>query len=222
MPKKKSTSSSLLPPQTLQLKISLDYSKPPIWRRVLIPNTYTLHQLHLVIQSAFWWYNCHMYGFNLPGKERVQAVDLQSGVWEKDWLQDYQVDSNKYLVTDILTEPKKRLHYEYDFGDGWTHTIELEKILDELIEKPKLIKANNYAPVEDCGGILGWNDEIKFLKNYPNKPSTDDKEHLEWLLELIPDLDEENPKSFDPSVVNFEELAEHVELFDADIRESDI
>lgn len=186
-----------------QLKITLDNSKPPIWRRVLVPNNFTLHDLHLVIQASFNWFNYHLYGFNLSDK---QAVDSKSGQW--DGLEDYQVDSKTYLVKDVISEPKMRLVYEYDFGDGWRHIIELEKILDENLQNPKLIKESNYAPVEDCGGIWGWYDKLDFLKNYPKKPSADDKELLNWMVDLIPELDETNPRTFDPSVVNFDEIAE--------------
>jgi len=170
-----------------------------------------LHDLHLVIQSAFYWYNCHLYGFDLPGNNRLQACDITSGQWEGD--QEDQVDSKKLLITDVLNEKQKYLHYEYDFGDGWRHTIQLEKSQDGVIEKPKLIKAQNFAPVEDCGGIWRWYENLERLKNYPAKPTADDKELLEWMAELIPDLDEENPKDFDPTKVNFQELAENIELY---------
>lgn len=199
---------------SLQIKITLDNSKPPIWRRVLIPNNFTLHDLHLVIQSSFNWFNYHLYGFDIPGKERLQAIDVVGQNWKEWGIEDYQVDSTKLFLKDYLNNDNKYLHYEYDFGDGWRHTIELEEVTVEIIKNPKLIKANNYAPVEDCGAIWGWYEKLDFLKNYPTKPSKDDKEMLEWLSELIPELDVKNPRSFNPKIVDFESIAESVHDYD--------
>lgn len=202
--------------QTFQLKISLDDAKPPIWRRVLIPSNFTLHDLHLVIQSSFNWFNYHLYGFDLPnpnGKNRwdqLQAVDITGGQWG-DFIEDYQIDSQKILVANTLNLKAPYLHYEYDFGDGWRHTIKLEKIIEGAIKKPKLLKVVNYAPVEDCGALWGWYGNLEVLKNYPEKPSEEQKEILEWMAELIPELDEENPRAFDPTKVSFDEIAERVE-----------
>ncbi len=42
MPRKKATT----PDQVYQLKITLWGSKPQVWRRVLVPEQFTLHQLH--------------------------------------------------------------------------------------------------------------------------------------------------------------------------------
>lgn len=43
---------STTPNQIYQLKITLKDSKPPIWRRVEMPDTVTLAQLHQIIQAA--------------------------------------------------------------------------------------------------------------------------------------------------------------------------
>ncbi len=32
-----------------QLKVSLDDSKPPIWRRLLVPEDVTLYELHAIL-----------------------------------------------------------------------------------------------------------------------------------------------------------------------------
>lgn len=42
-----------------QLKITLRDSKPPIWRRVLVPGTFSLYKLHSVIQVAMGWDDSH-------------------------------------------------------------------------------------------------------------------------------------------------------------------
>jgi hypothetical protein len=201
----KETSNSI---QSLQIKILLDDTKPPVWRRVLIPNNMTLHDLHLVIQASFNWYNCHLYGFDLP--ERKQAVDIEGQNWQEWGIESYHIDSRKALVTDYLSDKSKYIHYDYDFGDGWRHTVGLEKIVDKVIDKPELIKAKTYAPVEDSGSTWGWYNKLAVLKNYPSKPTADDKLILEWMADMIPELDPKKPKEFDPTIIDVEEIKENV------------
>ena len=49
----------------LQLKVWLKLVSPMVWRRVLVPNTCTLRELHGVIQVAMGWEGIHLYQFCL-------------------------------------------------------------------------------------------------------------------------------------------------------------
>ena len=55
--------------QVYQFKITLKGIKPPIWRRIQVPKTYTFYDLHVAIQDAMGWYDCHLH--ELKGKELV-------------------------------------------------------------------------------------------------------------------------------------------------------
>jgi hypothetical protein len=48
---------------TYQLKITLTRVRPPVWRRVRVPATATLDELHRVIQIAFDWDDDHLHVF---------------------------------------------------------------------------------------------------------------------------------------------------------------
>ena len=48
------------PKQTYQLKITVKGAKPLIWRRILVPSDIRLDRLHMVIQVAMGWRNCHL------------------------------------------------------------------------------------------------------------------------------------------------------------------
>ena len=49
---------------TIQFKIQIrDIKKPPVWRRIVIPENFTFHDLHNTIQSAFGWWDEHLYQF---------------------------------------------------------------------------------------------------------------------------------------------------------------
>jgi hypothetical protein len=47
--------------------------------------------------------------------------------------------------------------YLYDFGDGWEHKVELEKILprEAGVRYPICLGGERVCPPEDCGGIPG-------------------------------------------------------------------
>ena len=49
---------------TYQFKIQIKgITKPPVWRRVLVPDTFTFQQFHFLIQEVFGWENVHLYVF---------------------------------------------------------------------------------------------------------------------------------------------------------------
>ena len=48
-----------------QIKVTLLGTKPPIWRRLLVPADVTLAQLHNVLQIAMGWEDGHMHEFRV-------------------------------------------------------------------------------------------------------------------------------------------------------------
>ena len=53
-----------MPPRvTYQLRIALLRTKPPIWRRVLVPSSMYLDILHHLIQVVMGWENCDLHMF---------------------------------------------------------------------------------------------------------------------------------------------------------------
>ncbi len=92
-------------------------------------------------------------------------------------------------------------NYIYDFGDGWEHKIELEKILprDENIEYPICIAGKRACPPEDCGGIWGYGEFLEAIRNPEHERH---EELLEWVG------GEFDPESFDPKNVYFEDPEE--------------
>ncbi len=46
-----------------QLKITLRDVRPPVWRRILVTDATTLHQLHWIVQAAMGWTNSHLHQF---------------------------------------------------------------------------------------------------------------------------------------------------------------
>ncbi len=52
-----------------QIKVTLKWSKPPIWRRLLIASDTRLDELHDIIQIAMGWEDCHLHQFTKDTKD---------------------------------------------------------------------------------------------------------------------------------------------------------
>lgn len=62
-------------PRLMELRINLAEIEPPIWRYVRVPDAYTLHQLHRVIQFMFGWLNYHLYTFEVGDRRFEEPLD---------------------------------------------------------------------------------------------------------------------------------------------------
>jgi hypothetical protein len=80
-------------------------------------------------------------------------------------------DVKKVSVGEVFTEVGTTAVYEYDFGDGWMHHLELVEIsthpIDEVL--PQIIGGENACPPEDCGGTYGCKELKEILMN-PKHP----------------------------------------------------
>jgi hypothetical protein len=154
-------------PYALEIEISLNDSQPKIWRRVHIDPDTTFVELHYIIQFAMGWTNSHLHHFIIAqGKTYISIPFLN----ELDGDIQY-VDSTITRVGDYLKEPNDHFTYEYDFGDSWNHTITLIKHIPRLpnITLPVVIDGTRACPPEDCGGIWGYQDILKALKQPRSK-----------------------------------------------------
>lgn len=161
-----------------QLKITLKWSKPPIWRRVVVRADMTLDRLHDVIQLAMGWTNSHMHqfiagrGFRLTyyGKPDPGFADMGSEM----------LNERRFTVAGLAPAPKRKFIYEYDFGDGWQHEVVAEKILtpDARFKHPVCLAGANACPPEDCGGIDGYYNLLEILAD-PKHP--EHEEMQEWI-----------------------------------------
>ncbi len=193
MAKKAKDSSAQSEPEIVyQLKVTLDGIKPSIWRRIQVRGDITLFKLHKILQVVMGWQNYHLHQFLING-ESYSVISI-----EADMLGDDFKDEKRFRLSRIIPGEKFKFTYEYDFGDGWDHTILVEKILQtaEELKAPVCLDGKRSAPPEDCGGEGGYHDVLKALRN-PSHP--DNAELLEW-------LDGYDPEYFDANVVN-EKLA---------------
>jgi hypothetical protein len=185
-----------------QLKITLDDTRPPVWRRILLPANATFRDLHETIQLSFGWSDYHLHDFQVgrSGVPRLHSItDLSAEDIEPWWDDDKKSDERRVKVCDFFREAGDRCRYWYDFGDDWWHSIVLEKILPAIqgIEYPVCIKGKRACPPEDCGGPWGYAELCEILTQ-PSHPEHQDK--LDWLG--LNDASEFDPEDFDINTIN--------------------
>jgi hypothetical protein len=121
-----------------QIKITLRDSKPPIWRRLLVPDSINLYKLHQVIQIAMGWTDSHLHQFIIQGK----YYGIPS---PEDWTP--VIDERRFHLNKIAPSEGNKFIYEYDFGDSW----EVEK---RNLPRNSFIKVSpgflDYQPANDC------------------------------------------------------------------------
>ena len=154
---------------SLTFKIELDDTDPKVTRSFKVsPNT-TMYELHHIIQIVMGWTNSHIYQFNV-GKQVMadtRLVDDELGP---------VTDVKGVMLTDVFSKVGTVVIYEYDFGDGWKHHLELVDISTHTFDEalPKIIGGEYACPPEDCGGRYGYRELKEILLNpkYPEYEST--------------------------------------------------
>ena len=150
--------------------------KPPIWRRILVPDDYSFWDLHVAIQDAMGWTDCHLHMFRL---KVARAGEVAIGIPDDEGFEEIE-PGWETKVSDYLSLTNRKARYDYDFGDGGEHAIELEEIRPKKTRErlPACIGGRRACPPEDCGGPWGYTE--KFL---PAIRQPDHEEHasmVEW------------------------------------------
>lgn len=158
-------------------------TKPPVWRRLKVPSTDTLYDLHRSIQHAFGWTNDHLYCF----------ADKSGRAWRTDPPDDPFGEPDPDLtVEEYFHIVGGKGLYTYDFGDDWEHLIAVEKVEEGTIAVSECIAGKGACPPEDCGGV--WRYECIKELMASNNPEDDEarKSWLSW-------LGLKSPEEFDPN-----------------------
>jgi hypothetical protein len=162
------------------LRIELEEIRPVIWRQVVVPGNLSLARLHLVIQDAMGWENCHLHVFEVGERAFGPVGDEAFGS---------DVEDEKRVTLEKLLAAKDRFRYVYDMGDDWGHAIVVEKVTEaEETIAPRCVAGARACPPEDCGGVWGYQDLLEALV----RPRTERQRELrEWVG------DEWTPEAFD-------------------------
>ncbi|MCE2789900.1 MAG: plasmid pRiA4b ORF-3 family protein [Saprospiraceae bacterium] len=159
---------------TLTLQIHLTGTEPLVTRTFKVSSENSMYLLHHIIQVVMGWENYHLYQFEIG-----DFLFADRRLWDEDEMGPIS-DVKEVSVGEVFTGEETTLMYEYDFGDGWIHHIELvdqsSKPTQEIL--PFIISGENACPPEDCGGIYGYKHLMEVMKNPKH---ADYYETREWL-----------------------------------------
>ena len=155
------------------LRIALDDITPTIWRQVWVEGRSSLLNLHHTIQAAMGWTDSHLHDFQIGGI-RYATPDPEDDP-------AHPVADERRVLLQKALEGISSFGYQYDFGDGWRHTMTVEqrKPRPEYWRGCAFVAAGERAcPPEDAGGSYGYQG---FLDNYNrSRRSKAVREFLEW------------------------------------------
>jgi len=181
--------------QVYQFKITLWDSKPPVWRRIQVPEMYTFWDLHVAIQNSMSWLDYHLHEFEImnPITKRKVRIGIPEGDFDRKVLPGWN-----HKIADYFSMENNKSDYMYDFGDGWNHIIELEKILprNKDTNYPICVKGKRACPPEDVGGVYGYKNFLEIIRN-PRHP--EHKSMKRWAG------GEFDPEHFDVKEVHFDD-----------------
>ena len=146
------------PHRAFDLRVSLEYIEPAIWRAIRVPADLTLPQLHKVLQVVMGWSNAHLHQYHVQGR----IYGTPDGEFDTSLLSEVGV-----YLNDVLQRPGDRLIYEYDFGDEWLHEVRLERVFENA-SSPRLalcLDGSGKCPPEDSGGPPGFQEFLAALSN---------------------------------------------------------
>jgi hypothetical protein len=173
-----------------QISVTLLGTSPSIWRRLLVPANLSLADLHNVLQLAMDWEGGHLHDFRI-GPRRFGTPDRD----EKLLGMPRTGNESTARLFNVLGRVGAKAVYTYDFGDGWEHSIVVEKVLPPDAEHayPMCVGGKRHGPPEDCGGVPGFYNLLEAIGD-PKHGQHD--EMREWLG------DDFDPEAFSVDEVN--------------------
>lgn len=137
-----------------RIKVSLDDSYPPIWRRLDVRSDLMLDVVHQVLQAAFGWSDGHLHRFASGGGAFDPHAEHYLCKWDAEE-GDPGVPETAVRLDETLVEPNDILRYCYDYGDDWGLTIQLEAVgpADDALPAATCLAGRRAAPPEDCGSL---------------------------------------------------------------------
>jgi hypothetical protein len=154
----------------LQVKVWLTGISPMVWRRVLVPATFTLRELHGVIQVVMGWEGIHLYDFHLRA--------------ERYGSQEVAASSPDVTLAALRLRKGTRFTYEYDLNIPWRHEVRIEDRLEPNARKtyPVCTAGDGACPPEDCGG------PESFMDHRDDWFSFDALEDLDTMVEVFQEV----------------------------------
>lgn len=122
-------------------KVELLSWDKPVWRRIELGHSHTLHDLHSAILESVKFDDDHLYSFfmdNEPYSNNCYASDREPD----------KPSASKADLGGLGLEPGNRMLYIFDYGDDWNFSVLLESIDAKASPpaKPRVVESFGKAP----------------------------------------------------------------------------
>jgi hypothetical protein len=158
--------------KTTRLRVTLREVTPVVQRVIDVPAAITLDELHEVLQVALGWTDAHLHQYRTDSAVYSMASD--------DWDDEGETDERGVRLSTL----PPRFVYLYDFGDGWTHDVE---VLGPGGDAAGCLDGQGACPPEDCGGPGGYAELLAALADprHPEHPAM-----REWVGDRLRPFDQ--------------------------------
>jgi hypothetical protein len=143
---------------------------PAIWRRIDVPASFSLKDLHDILQILMGWADYHLHHFQI-GDRRYGELTPE----DPDLL-----DQRALKLSALAANGGRAFEYVYDYGDNWRCMVVLEAITpaSPTAPYPHLIEGARRGPPEDVGGPWGY---VKFIEAMADPKHARHPELREWI-----------------------------------------
>jgi len=145
-----------------------------IWRRICVPGSTSLAQLHHVIQVAYAWDDDHLHKFHIYGKDY--------GIWYEGGI-SFSDNPHRVYLDDFEFDAGDKFVYEYNFSDYWVVDIRIEKIEEE--GKEPLIRCLKGNGLQGINKYDEADAKLKLLKALANANKSATLEDLQPYIDAV-------------------------------------
>lgn len=158
-----------------RIRVSLNGTSRLIWREIEVPSDLTLEVLANILVDVMGWTGEHLFGFEHMKRHYCSSYEMKEGVVGNE------LDFSKYTISDILKKKGSEMKFEYDYGDGWEHDVEVIETREygkHELRSIRFISGFGACPPEDCGGVWGYEELLEIREK--KRKTKEDKERLDW------------------------------------------
>ena len=92
-------------PNAVQLVVTMTDIEPPIWRRLVVPSSWHLGDLHHVIQAAFGWWDYHLHQFLIGGLRFGDLEQIGMPEFEAERVRSTKQRSGSAISRSAIAQP---------------------------------------------------------------------------------------------------------------------
>ncbi|MDF5757337.1 plasmid pRiA4b ORF-3 family protein [Spongiactinospora sp. TRM90649] len=129
-----------------QMRVVLAGVSPMVWRRLLVPASTSIADLHETFQCAFGWSDEGLHRFTVHG--------VEYGCW-RPGSAGFSTDARRVALARFGLRIGERFTYDYDFFAGWRLEVRVEQILPRSPRRryPACTGGARQAPPESCRSV---------------------------------------------------------------------